>query len=131
MPLVTDHVLQETKILLIYFTVAAGSLIFDLINYLACAILKLVDFFLMSESGSDVKFNSRLEGLIEKAKSLSMPKEKIENAIKSGAGVSLCFGSSIPIITHSAAFIHHNYIYISYIAKIIYKNYVKIWNFLV
>jgi len=38
------------------------------------------------ESGVDVKFNHRLEGLIDKAKSISMPKEKIESAIKSGAG---------------------------------------------
>jgi len=30
-----------------------------------------------------------LEGLIEKARTISMPKEKIENAIKSGTGVSL------------------------------------------
>lgn len=38
------------------------------------------------ESGADIKFNPRLEKLIEKAKSISMPKDKIENAIKSGAG---------------------------------------------
>ena len=44
--------------------------------------------FQMVESGVDVKFNHRLEGLIDKAKSISMPKEKIESAIKSGAGVS-------------------------------------------
>ena len=48
----------------------------------------LVDFSFL-ESGPDVKFNSRLEGLIEKARTISMPKEKIENAIKSGTGVSL------------------------------------------
>ena len=48
----------------------------------------LVAFFFL-ESGPDVKFNSRLEGLIEKARTISMPKEKIENAIKSGTGVSL------------------------------------------
>jgi len=41
----------------------------------------------MPESGADIKFNPRLEKLIEKAKSISMPKDKIENAIKSGAGV--------------------------------------------
>ena len=44
--------------------------------------------FVSSESGADVKFNSRLEGLLEKARSISMPKEKIENAIRSGTGVS-------------------------------------------
>ena len=48
----------------------------------------LVDFSFL-ESGPDVKFNSRLEGLIEKARTISMPKEKIENAIKSGTGVSV------------------------------------------
>ena len=48
----------------------------------------MVDFSFL-ESGPDVKFNSRLEGLIEKARTISMPKEKIENAIKSGTGVSL------------------------------------------
>ena len=42
----------------------------------------------MAESGPDVTFNRRLEGLIEKAKSINMPKDKIESAIKSGAGVS-------------------------------------------
>ena len=42
----------------------------------------------MVESGPDVQFNHRLEGLMEKARSISMPKEKIESAIKSGAGVS-------------------------------------------
>ena len=51
--------------------------------------IQLVDDFSFSESGPDVKFNSRLEGLIEKARTISMPKEKIENAIKSGTGVSL------------------------------------------
>lgn len=40
------------------------------------------------ESGADVRFNPRLDKLIEKAKSISMPKQSIENAIKTGAGVS-------------------------------------------
>lgn len=38
------------------------------------------------ESGADIRFNPRLEKLIERARSISMPKEKIESAIKSGAG---------------------------------------------
>ena len=62
----------------------------------------MVDFS-FSESGPDVKFNSRLEGLIEKARTISMPNEKIENAIKSGTGVS----SSGSTGTCSAAFIYH------------------------
>ncbi|XP_068739784.1 probable transcriptional regulatory protein Pmob_0807 isoform X3 [Montipora capricornis] len=39
-----------------------------------------------TESGADIRFNPRLEKLIERARSISMPKEKIESAIKSGAG---------------------------------------------
>ena len=45
--------------------------------------------FLNSESGADVQFNPRLDRLIERAKSISMPKQSVENAIKTGAGVRL------------------------------------------
>ncbi|KAJ7371285.1 hypothetical protein OS493_026929 [Desmophyllum pertusum] len=38
------------------------------------------------ESGADVRSNSRLEKLIERARSISMPKINIENAIKTGTG---------------------------------------------
>ncbi|XP_020629995.1 uncharacterized protein LOC110067058 [Orbicella faveolata] len=38
------------------------------------------------ESGADVQFNLRLDRLIERAKSISMPKQSVENAIKTGAG---------------------------------------------
>ena len=46
-------------------------------------------FFLNLESGADVQFNPRLDRLIERAKSISMPKQGVENAIKTGAGVRL------------------------------------------
>lgn len=58
-------------------------------NYFEDIFYSTSSCFSFSESGPDVKFNSRLEGLIEKARTISMPKEKIENAIKSGTGVSL------------------------------------------
>ena len=57
--------------------------------------LKLSDYFLLNsnvfflnlESGADEQFNPRLDRLIERAKSISMPKQSVENAIKTGAGV--------------------------------------------
>lgn len=67
----------------------------------------MLDFSFL-ESGPDVKFNSRLEGLFEKARTISMPKEKIENAIKSGTGVKFKLNSSSGSTgTCSAAFIYH------------------------
>ena len=52
----------------------------------------------MPESGADIRFNPRLEKLIERARSISMPKEKIESAIKSGAGVIKLFNSGTSIL---------------------------------
>lgn len=63
------------------------------LNSLICYFL--LCFIEIPESGPDVKFNRRLEGLIEKARSISMPKEKIDSAIKSGTGVSHCIDPEI------------------------------------
>ena len=43
----------------------------------------------MKENGPDPALNSRLSRVIERAKAAKMPKDSIENAVKSGAGVSL------------------------------------------
>ena len=43
------------------------------------------------ESGADVQFNARLDRLIERARSISMPKQSVENAIRTGAGVRLTY----------------------------------------
>ena len=43
------------------------------------------------ESGADVQLNARLDRLIERARSISMPKQSVENAIRTGAGVRLTY----------------------------------------
>ena len=45
-------------------------------------------FLLTIENGQDVRMNPRLEKLVEKARLISMPKNTIDKAIKTGAGVS-------------------------------------------
>ena len=48
-------------------------------------------FLLTIENGQDVRMNPRLEKLVEKARLISMPKNTIDKAIKTGAGVSKNF----------------------------------------
>ena len=48
-------------------------------------------FLLIIENGQDVRMNPRLEKLVEKARLISMPKNTIDKAIKTGAGVSKTF----------------------------------------
>ena len=49
------------------------------------------------EKGGDPVHNSKLEGLILKAKSSSMPKDRIENSIKNAIRVIIAFFDSILI----------------------------------
>ena len=48
-------------------------------------------FLLTIENGQDVRMNPHLEKLVEKARLISMPKNTIDKAIKTGAGVSKTF----------------------------------------
>ena len=63
-------------------------------NVFSVAFIFLLFFFFQKkklESGADVQFNARLDRLIERARSISMPKQSVENAIRTGAGVRLTY----------------------------------------
>ena len=63
-------------------------------NVFSVVFIFLLFFFFQKkklESGADVQFNARLDRLIERARSISMPKQSVENAIRTGAGVRLTY----------------------------------------
>ena len=63
-------------------------------NVFSVAFIFLLFFFFQKkklESGADVQLNARLDRLIERARSISMPKQSVENAIRTGAGVRLTY----------------------------------------